>query len=391
MASDAKKMSVTASYSKRTLSSSVAGSTLFQSELIYYTAKTQQTKNFVISPISLRSLLTILSIAVIRDPHAEILTVLGMKSTHQGIQEYKGCRNASRDDFTFSLHNSIYLDVRFEIDLTFKTICLEQFQTRPINLTFENREDVARNVNEWIAEQTEQQIKSRITIDTLDAMQHNLFVNIAHFESKWRKTFPKKFLAKGDFWLTRTEKISIDMMHDFCELQVGDFDDLKVTAMLIPYRNMDVKLLILLPKEIDGLVKLEQELKDQRVDLTSLMTMMKAKNVKLGLPRLKLETNLLMNEVLMEMGIRAIFKDSIDFTRLLAVFNVMRISQIRHISAIEFNEEGTSAAVTKVSFLLTEMENCTVINIDRPFFFAVLDLERIYFGGHITNTSNFLT
>lgn len=44
-----------------------------------------------------------------------------------------------------------------------------------------------------------------------------------------------------------------------------------------------------------------------------------------------------------------------------------------------------------VSFLLTEMENCTVINIDRPFFFAVLDLERIYFGGHITNTSNFLT
>ncbi|XP_039954313.1 antitrypsin-like [Bactrocera tryoni] len=375
---------------KRNLSSSAAASTLFQSDLIYVTAKHEPTSNFVISPVAIRSLLTIISISVIREPHRELLAAMGLKSSHQGIQEFKACRNANKDEFVFTQHNAIYVDNRFEIDMAFRVTCLEQFQTRPENINFELLEGITHHINTWINEQTEDQISTRIAADTMDVLQHNLLISIGRFESKWRKAFPKKFLTKSDFWLTPTEKVEVPMMHDYCELPFGELDELKATALVLPYRNLNVKLIILIPKEIDGLPKLEEHLKLQRVDITVLPSLLKVKNVKLGMPRVKLESNLLINEILKELGINAIFNDCIDFTRLLTAFNITKISQIRHIAAIEINDDGTGASSSKVSFLLTEIEKCTEFDINRPFFYAVMDNERIYFGGHITNTNNFI-
>ncbi|XP_018791819.1 PREDICTED: antitrypsin-like isoform X2 [Bactrocera latifrons] len=359
---------------KRNLSSSAAASTLFQSNLIYVTAKHEPTSNFVISPVAIRSLLTIISISIIREPHRELLAAMGLKSSHQGIQEFKASRNANKDEFVFTQHNAIFVDNRFEIDMAFRVTCLEQFQTRPENINFEQLESITDHVNTWINEQTEDQIRTRIAADTMDVLQHNLLISIGRFESKWRKAFPKKFLTKSDFWLTPTEKVEVPMMHDYCELPFGELDELKATAL-----------------EIDGLPKLEEDLKLQRVDITVLPSLLKVKNVKLGMPRVKLESNLLINEILKELGINAIFNDCIDFTRLLTAFNITKISQIRHIAAIEINDDGTGASSAKVSFLLTEIEKCTEFDINRPFFYAVTDNERIYFGGHITNTSNFIS
>nr|XP_036230440.1 antitrypsin-like [Bactrocera oleae] len=375
---------------KRNLSSSTAASTLFQSELIYHTVKHEPTSNFVISPVAIRSLLTIISVSVIREPHRELLAAMGLKSSHQGIQEYKACRNANKDEFVFTQHNAIYLDNRFEIDMSFRVTCLEQFQTRPENLNFEQLDGITHHINTWINEQTDDQILTRITADTIEVLQHNLLVNIGRFESRWKKAFPKKFLTKSDFWLTPTEKVEVPMMHDYCDIPFGELDELKATALVLPYRNINVKLIVLIPKEIDGLLKMEEDMKLQRVDITILPSLLKVKNVKVGMPRVKLESNLLINDILKEIGIKAIFNDCIDFTRLLTGFNITKISQIRHIAAIEINDDGTNASSAKVSFLLTEMEKCTEIDVDRPFFYAVMDNERIYFGGHITNTSNFI-
>lgn len=293
-----------AAHVTRNLSSSMAASSLFQSELIYVVAKHEPASNFVISPIALRSLLTIISISVIREPHRELLAAMGLKSSHQGLQEYKACRNANKDEFMFSQHNAIYVDNRFEIDISFRTTCIEQFQTRPENVDFEQLEETVHDINTWINEQTEDRIHTRITADTMEAAtQHNLLINIARFESRWKKAFPKKFLTKSDFWLTKTEKAEVTMMHDYCDIPVGELDDLKATALVIPYRNINVKLIILIPKEIDGLPKLEEDMKLKRVDITALPSLLKSKNVKLGMPRIKLESNLLMNDVLKEVSI----------------------------------------------------------------------------------------
>ncbi|XP_011187951.3 serine protease inhibitor 42Dd [Zeugodacus cucurbitae] len=377
-------------HTKRSLSSSTTASTLFQSELLYVTARHEQKNNFVISPIALRSLLTIISISVIREPHREVLAAMGMKSSHQGVQEYKACRNANKDEFVFTIHNGIYLDNRFELDMSFRTNCMEQFQTRPENLDFDQLDGVAQHINTWINEQTEDRIRTRIAADTLDVTQHNLLINIARFESRWKKAFPKKFLMKSEFWLTPNDKVEVPMMHDYCDIPVGDLDELRATALVLPHRNINIKLIILVPKEIDGLRRLEEKLQQQRIDITVLPSLLNVKNVKVGMPRIKLESNMLMNDILKEVGIRTIFNDCIDFTRLLTAFNITKISQIRHIAAIEINDDGTNSSSSKVSFLLTEVEKCTEINVNRPFFFAVIDTERVYFGGHITNTRNFM-
>ncbi|XP_054740854.1 serine protease inhibitor 42Dd-like [Anastrepha obliqua] len=368
----------------------LTASLLSQCDLIYQMAKTQQTSNFVISPIALRSLLAILSIASIKKSHKELLAMMGFQNSYHGIQEYKACRNASKDEFVFTVHNAFYVAAHLDLSMSFKTICLDNFQTRIENMDFHNREEAKNRVNNWIAEQTEGHIATRLTANALTDTEDSLLINIARFESKWKKSFPKKLLTKEDFWITPKENVKVTMMHDFCEIPIGQLNNLKATAMLVPYRNVSVSLFILFPNEIDGLARLEDELQRQRVDITSVAMTLKPKCIKLGLPKFKLECDIDMQPVLKDLGVKAIFSENMDFVRLLSSLGVMKISQLRQIAAVEINDDGTNESSTKVSFLLSEGENCSLLEINHPFFFAIMDEERIYYGGHITNTSNFL-
>ena len=111
--------------------------------------------------------------------------------------------------------------------------------------------------------------------------------------------------------------------------------------------------------------------------------------VALSLPKFKIETTLVMNDLLSAMGAAPIFTDAADFSRMSAM--PLAVSQILQKCFIEVGEEGTEAAAVTGAFMrLTSVarpEPPVEMRVDRPFLFAIYDTttKLILFEGRIAN------
>ncbi|GMR43548.1 hypothetical protein PMAYCL1PPCAC_13743, partial [Pristionchus mayeri] len=100
--------------------------------------------------------------------------------------------------------------------------------------------------------------------------------------------------------------------------------------------------------------------------------------VDLKIPKFKVETELDGIEVLSKLGVKTLFSDGADLSKISTT--PLKVSKIAHHALIQVNEEGTEAgAATKVEgmnkMFITQMK------IDRPFLFGILKGEDILFLG----------
>ena len=99
------------------------------------------------------------------------------------------------------------------------------------------------------------------------------------------------------------------------------------------------------------------------------------------LPRFKLEYEVKLNDTLKALGMEVAFSGGADFS---GIARDLFISEVKHKTFVEVNEEGTEAAAVTVSDLETSVP--PVFRVDRPFFFAIFDSETqtILFMGTVT-------
>jgi serpin B len=86
------------------------------------------------------------------------------------------------------------------------------------------------------------------------------------------------------------------------------------------------------------------------------------------------------------MGMGIAFSNSANFSRIANAS--LAISEVKHKTFVEVNEEGTeAAAVTSVGIGLTAMPSTPSLRVDRPFIFAIREHQSgtILFIGKIVN------
>jgi serpin B len=106
------------------------------------------------------------------------------------------------------------------------------------------------------------------------------------------------------------------------------------------------------------------------------------------LPRFTLEDELKLNDALKALGMGIAFDPSqADFTKLYKGLQRAYISEVKHKTFVEVNEEGTeAAAVTSVGVAVTSVDPTTFwMRVDRPFVFAIREnrSQTILFVGKI--------
>ncbi|UCC48772.1 MAG: serpin family protein, partial [Gemmatimonadota bacterium] len=91
-----------------------------------------------------------------------------------------------------------------------------------------------------------------------------------------------------------------------------------------------------------------------------------------SMPKFTLEYGLLLNDVLKALGMEIAFvPGAADFTKINPTPGLLYISEVRHKSFVDVNEEGTeAAAVTSVEIRETSAGPSRIV-IDRPFVFAI--------------------
>jgi serine protease inhibitor len=260
----------------------------------------------------------------------------------------------------------------------------DYFGAKVAELDF-NDAGAADTINDWVKEKTRNKI-DRIIDPPINPETVLFLINAIYFKGEWSDPFDPDMTGNRDFNLPDGSVKEIPVMiknDDFRYLETDDFQ-----AVSMPYgKNERVSMYIFLPASDSSLDQLygEMNLLNWKRWIASFGSM----EGEVGLPRFKFEYETSLKDALAALGMAIAFDESAaDFSGMHPVPPNLFISEVKHKTFIEVNEEGTeAAAVTSVEVGMTAMPETFSMIIDRPFFFAIADdmTGTILFMGSVLN------
>ena len=155
----------------------------------------------------------------------------------------------------------------------------------------------------------------------------------------------------------------------------------------LPYAGGRLAMYVVLPPADTDINAIIPYISEQAFDAA--MNMLEPHDVSLQMPKFKMETSLLLNDALNDMGIETAFSSAADFNGISAM-GPLALDQVKQKCYIDVSEKGTeAAAVTVAQVRLTSVapSRVKVMKVNRPFLFFISDAEtdNILFAGKVVN------
>ena len=226
-------------------------------------------------------------------------------------------------------------------------------------------------------------------IDRINDGDVLFLINAIYFKGQWQFPFNKQATKPDVFRLAGGAQKQVQLMS-----QSGSYFYYKgkgFQAVALPYgTEYRVSMYVFLPDELIGLDQFQKDLTAENWD-----AWMKSFGVRPGdvkLPRFKVEWESKLNDTLKALGMAEAFDPRrANFSLMLTPNsgNQIYLSEARHKSWCEVNEEGTvAAAATSITGTMTSVQpEKFFMKVDRPFFFAIRDNPTgvVLFMGSVTN------
>jgi serpin B len=247
-------------------------------------------------------------------------------------------------------------------------------------------EAARKTINDWVENQTNSRIKNLIPEGVLDSMTRLVLTNAIYFKGNWARQFKKEKTQNAPFTLLDGNKVDVPMMNqtaDFNYIQTDSFQGLE-----LPYVNDELSMIILLPKNSNGLPELEGTVTIN--NLSKWLNELRKREVIVFVPKFKMTSQFGLADVLKAMGMtNAFVPDVADFSGINGKRDLF-ISAVIHKAYVDVNEEGTeAAAATGIVMKLTSMgpTQTPVFRADHPFLFVIRDNHSgsILFVGRVMN------
>ena len=333
-------------------------------------------ENVVTSPYSAAVCLSMLAEGAGGQTRAEFDSALG------GIM-FKAEDLGSNDTVVVKSANSIWIDDNFSIRNSYVDLLQNDFDAFITTQRFSDPATV-KAINNWCLEHTEGKIGDMIDRLTPDMVM--VLVNALYFNAPWADAFDPELTSENVFH-GKSKSGKVPMMH-----RTGQYNYAQVhgaQVIQLPYEGGRYSMFVALPPAGADLDKLIPQITEGAFN--SAIEMMRPKKVKLSLPRFKVETSMLLNKALQDMGIRTAFTPAADFHGI-AEMGPLVLDQVKQKCYVEVAEKGTeAAAVTVAQIRLTAVrvdpEDMAVMTVDRPFVFMITDgyTGNILFAGKIVN------
>ncbi|MCX8037604.1 MAG: serpin family protein [Candidatus Sumerlaeia bacterium] len=240
----------------------------------------------------------------------------------------------------------------------------------------------APTINGWVSRHTKGKIE-KIVADPIPPQMVLYLINAIYFKGRWSRPFNKESTAERDFHLLDGRTKKHPMM-----AQGGKYLYLKhdnFQAVSLPYGQGRISLYVFLPDAESSLKAFCDSLTPET--WADWMRRFRRTDGDVVLPKFKLEYEKELNDPLKAMSMAVAFDpDKADFSEMTK--EKVFISEVKHKTFVEVNEEGTeAAAATSVGIALTampmEQERFTLV-VDRPFFVAIRDNQTgmlLFMGG----------
>ncbi len=369
----------------------VEASAKFGFNLFDRIAKQDTNKNIFISPSSVAIALSMTyngANGETQEAIAKALELQGIKidevnSFNQTIQKLLANGDTNVE---LNIANSLWARNDIALEPTFLNKVKEFYQAEITNLNFNDPNSV-NTINAWVKQSTKNKIDK--IVDRINPNSLLFLINAVYFKGKWEAPFEKSLTKPQPFILNDGTEIQHPAMSRSGKYRYYDAPTFQ--AISLPYGSGRFSMEIFLPKPKSSLAEFQKQLNAKNWQDWS--TKLTRKEGLIQLPRFKMEYEISLKDALQNLGMEIAFNpEKADFRNLSQTKAV--ISDVKHKTFIEVNEEGTeAAAVTSVEMRVTSAmpseEPPFRMVVDRPFFFTISDRQTgtIIFMGAIKNPS----
>ncbi|XP_027583670.2 serpin B6-like isoform X1 [Pipra filicauda] len=362
------------------MASLCAANTTFALDLLRKLCEKKSGQNLFFSPFSISSALSMILLGSKGNTEAQITKVLSLnkaEDAHNGYQSLLSEINDPNTKYILRTANRLYGEKTFEFLSSFLESSQKSYHAGLEPTDFMNAwEDSRKRINGWVEERTEGKIQNLLAEGVLDSLTRLVLVNAIYFKGNWEKQFNKERTAERPFQINKNETKPVQMMFKKDRFNMTYIGDLQTKILELPYVGNELSMIILLPDAIQdgstGLERLERELTYEKLIDWINPEMMDSTEVRVSLPRFKLEENYDLKPILSCMGMPDAFDlGKADFSGM-SSGNELVLSEVVHKSFVEVNEEGTEAAAATAAIM---MMRCAMIvpdfTADHPFLFFI--------------------
>ena len=283
-------------------------------------------------------------------------------------------------DVIFEIANSIWVRLGYPVLQDFLDVNQTYFDAEIRELDFSLAEAVDI-INGWIADKTHGRIEE--VLDRIDPTVVMYLINAIYFKGTWTYQFDESETVESQFTLPDGSQVPCEMMRMQCDLDY--FQGPGFQAVDLPYGNGQFSMTVLLPDPGTTVDDVIQLITPQTWD--AWMDSFEETTLNIGLPRFTLEWEMLLNDILKQLGMVDAFGAGADFSRINPQ-GELYISRVIHKTFVEVNEEGTEAAAVTV----VEMREFAApgMTMNRPFLFVIREKHSgtLLFMGKLVDPSS---
>ena len=325
-------------------------------------------ENIFISPLSISIALTMTYNGAVGETERAMAEVLGIEELDRNavnrsnatLRESLGNRGPKVE---ISIANSIWGRQGVVFNPDFLERNREFFEAEITALDFSAPQALER-INGWVDTNTNGKIKK--IVQTIHPRTLIFLINAIYFKGSWQEEFNKSKTREDIFYLSDGSEKRVPMMRR--EAAYPYFQGEHFEAASLPYGDGDVSMYIFLPNHDSNLNEFLGGLNAENWASWISQFSVVREDSSMILPRFKLEYEVKLNDTLKAMGMEIAFNSGADFS---GMGPSLFISEVRHKTFVEVNEEGTEAAAATV---VVGIESAPpIFRVDRPFFFAIYD------------------
>jgi serpin B len=369
---------------KTNLEAVVEGNTAFAVDL-YHQLRTAP-GNLFLSPYSLSSALAMTYAGARGETERQMARALHFalpqERLHPLFAELQAGLNAAQTSNTIQLlvANSLWPAKGLSLQQDFLDRMQKNYQTHLTPLDYGQTEAARQTINRWVEDQTKQKIKELFQRGVLRPDTVLVLANAVYFKGAWSMPFRPQDTLAMPFHLTAAKKISVAMMHRTI-LECGYYADAKVQILELPYQGERISMVVLLPKQVEGLAELEKGLTAPK--LKAWIGELRKGQLEVWLPKFKTTSKFQLNEQLKALGMVDAFGGA-DFSGMFGGRGPS-ISAVVHKAFVEVNEKGTEAAAASGVSMPSSLPPS--FRADHPFLFLIRDRSTgsVLFLGRIMN------
>jgi serpin B len=258
--------------------------------------------NFLVSPLSAETVLAFLQSGCKDETAQELRTALHLPDDKETVESaIKSLLPKLKGSDLYTLHtaNKIYVKEDFAIKDGFKKAAAQIYYADTDTVDFTHSVQAAKTMNSWVEKHTNDKIHNLIDSNLLDQYTRAVLINALYFKANWSSPFLLAESGNITFYKTATDIVQVNALrHSEVYFNYYDCPHLKAEFLELPFKGNEASMMIVLPKERDGLAALENQIENVFAPMHTLKT----EYLNVFLPKFRIESSLNFKNILKNVG-----------------------------------------------------------------------------------------